>query len=110
MVVGKACCLPLTFGLILLAGCAGPSASPLPMTADVDELSSIVWYRCRGPGIQNLRAGWMRPGVLHIQGVLSDEWTRAELLYCIQRIAGVTEVVDQTTVIGPGGGRFKMKH
>jgi len=100
----------LASGLILIVGCAGPSAPPLPMTADVEQLSYEVWYRCRGPGIQNLRAGWMRPGVLHIQGVLSDEWTRADLLYCIQRIAGVTEVVDQTTVIGPAGGRFRMKH
>ena len=94
-------------GLILLAGCAGSTVSPLPMTADVGELSRVVWYRCRGPGIQDLQAGWMRPGVLHIQGVLDNEGTRAELVYCLQRIPGVTEVVDQTIVIGPSGGHLK---
>lgn len=105
--LGRACYSPLAVGLMLLAGCASREASPLPMTADVGELSRVIWYQCRGPGIQDLQAGWMRPGVLHVQGVLENEWTRAELVQCIKRLSGVTEVIDQTIVIGPDGGRFK---
>jgi len=76
-----------------------------PLTAKVgEEITDFILAECRDPGIRDLQAGLIKPGVVHITGRLHNDLTREEVKSCIMSIAGVTDVWDATQLEVSGGG------
>ena len=91
-----------TLALVILSAC--PRIHP-PLTAKVgDDITDFILAECRNPGIRDLQAGLIQPGVVHITGLLENDLTREEVAACIGTIPGVSEVWDATQVEKSGGG------
>lgn len=88
--------------VVILSAC--PRIHP-PLTAQVgDDITDFILAECRDPGIRDLQAGLIQPGVVHITGRLRDDYTRAEVTTCIKSIPGVSDVWDATQLELSGGG------
>ena len=76
-----------------------------PLRAQVgDDITDFILGECREPGILDLQAGLIQPGVVHIMGLLHSDFTREELKSCIKSIPGVYDVWDATQLEVSGGG------
>ncbi len=88
--------LALTLSLAL-GGC--PRWHP-PLVAKVgDDITQFVMEECWDPGIYDLEAGLVEPGVVVVQGLLLNFVTRANLETCLREIEGVWDVWDATILI-----------